>query len=627
MSSRIFALLATVLLCAGCQKSRPPSSPSATPQTSQAASPAASATVPADPAAVATLLGRPVHRSDCLSRSDGIGSPEVGIQRLILMALMDDFCRREVAALTQDEIDAFWQTLQSAAERSSGKKPPVGEFDEAKIQAQLDETREKLANKDAPWLERLQLEGQERSLTFALEHKTLAAHEAYNQLMPLRCQKALYEKYGGKVVGMQISIEPVGAYQKLIEDAETSGQLTFHDPTLEQSFRNRMNEYAQRTEVPPEFVDFSLPAWLQISLRRPAPTGTTPAGQPLGTATTTNQNNAATKPNDPDLTRRLEKPTELEALAQYVGDWTSDVTSKQAVWTPKEVKYRTSNHAEFVLTGRYLQHIEVNHIVGEPEKVTKAIWFQTFDAASSKYVTWFFQSTGIIAHLTGTWDAATQSFHYTDVEPPPDTTNKFSERSRDAATIDGSLVFSGNDGRKMFDMVWTRKRQAGVAGKPLAEQWSEIGTPIEPIPDEMKKLDLFIGQKDVEFIHRPSVLVPQGSTAKGTASGQWILDGRFLLGQTTLPNFQSMWVMGYDTNKKAFRYVLFGSNGRIEENIGQWNEAERVFDWKQVNGPPDLTRTSTTRRLDNGTVESHIIANTQDGKTHVDLTIKATRRK
>jgi len=30
-----------------------------------------------------------------------------------------------------------------------------------------------------------------------------------------------------------------------------------------------------------------------------------------------------------------------------------------------------------------------------------------------------------------------------------------------------------------------------------------------------------------------------------------------------------MWVMGYDTTKKAFRYVLFGSNGRIDENIGQ----------------------------------------------------------
>ena len=43
----------------------------------------------------------------------------------------------------------------------------------------------------------------------------------------------------------------------------------------------------------------------------------------------------------------------------------------------------------------------------------------------------------------------------------------------------------------------------------------------------------------------------------------------FLLGQTKLPNFEPMWVMGYDTSRKTYRYVLFGSNGRIEENVGQ----------------------------------------------------------
>ena len=66
---------------------------------------------------------------------------------------------------------------------------------------------------------------------------------------------------------------------------------------------------------------------------------------------------------------------------------------------------------------------------------------------------------------------------------------------------------------------------------------------------------------------------------------------------------------------------------QIEENIGQWNEAERLFDWQLVNGPPGSTRTSTTRRLDNDVVESRIVAKMPDGKTHMDLTIKSTRRK
>ena len=91
-----------------------------------------------------------------------------------------------------------------------------------------------------------------------------------------------------------------------------------------------------------------------------------------------------------------ENPKELEILGPYVGDWTSEVTSKPAVWTPEEKKFRTSNHAEFVLDGRFLQHIEVNHVVGDPEKVTKALWFQTFDPRSEAFVMWFFQSTGMI---------------------------------------------------------------------------------------------------------------------------------------------------------------------------------------------------------------------------------------
>jgi hypothetical protein len=76
-----------------------------------------------------------------------------------------------------------------------------------------------------------------------------------------------------------------------------------------------------------------------------------------------------------------EKPKELEALRQYIGDWTTDVTSKPAEWTPQEIKYHCSNHAEFVPNGWFLQHIEVNHIVGEPDKITKSLFVWTFDAS------------------------------------------------------------------------------------------------------------------------------------------------------------------------------------------------------------------------------------------------------
>ena len=322
-----------------------------------------------------------------------------------------------------------------------------------------------------------------------------------------------------------------------------------------------------------------------------------------------------------------EKPKELEALRQYSGDWTTDVTSKPAEWIPQEIKYRCANHAEFVPNGWFLQHIEVNHIVGEPDKITKSLFVWTFDASSKKYVGLSFQSSGNMSKVTGTWDAATKTFRHLDSNPLPSMTVKLTETFASNDSINGSLLFTRNDGLKMFEMVWTRSRQMGLAPNPVQEQWAKIGTPIQPIPDEVKKLEPFIGIKDVEFIHRPSAVSPQGGTTKTSTSGAWILDGRFVLARTGVGERESLFVTGYDTNKQAFRYVRLGANGEVEENIGQWNEAARSFEWKGVGDAPGLMRTSTSRLIGNGAIETHILTKTPDGKVQMDLTIKSTPRK
>ena len=88
------------------------------------------------------------------------------------------------------------------------------------------------------------------------------------------------------------------------------------------------------------------------------------------------------------------KPKELETLSQYVGHWTSDVNNKPAVWDEKGTKFRCLNQAESILDGWFLHHIEVNHVVGDPDKVTKSLFLWTYDPKVSKYVAWAFQSTG-----------------------------------------------------------------------------------------------------------------------------------------------------------------------------------------------------------------------------------------
>lgn len=321
------------------------------------------------------------------------------------------------------------------------------------------------------------------------------------------------------------------------------------------------------------------------------------------------------------------EPKELDILGKYVGHWTSDVTNKPAVWDEKGTKFRTINQAEWILDGRFLQHIEVNHIVGDPEKVTKSLFLWTYDPTAKKYVNWAFQSTGNGGPSTGKWNSTSGTFTLVSGEPPPNTTGKLTEQFLDANTIKGNLTFLGDDGKTLMDMVWTRNRQSEDAGKATREKWKTIGTPIRPLPDEMKKLQPLIGEWDSEFINGPSVVSPQGSASKGRLTAQWILDGRFLLGTSEVGKHRSIWVIGYDPHKKAYRNIRFTNGGEIDESVGQWNEDTRSFEWKFVNERPGITTTSTTRIVGREAIQARILAENKDGKVHRDLTIKSSRRK
>jgi hypothetical protein len=110
-------------------------------------------------------------------------------------------------------------------------------------------------------------------------------------------------------------------------------------------------------------------------------------------------------------------------------------------------------------------------------------------------------------------------------------------------------------------------------------------------------------------------------------TGKWILDGRFLFGTSEVGTHRSIWLIGYDTPKAAYRYVRFTNAGLIDESVGQWNEETRSFIWKVVNERPGITRTSTNQIIGQDTVLAHILAKDNTGKVHQDLKIKSTRRK
>src|SRR5262245_30752858 len=80
------------------------------------------------------------------------------------------------------------------------------------------------------------------------------------------------------------------------------------------------------------------------------------------------------------------KPRKLDVLGQYAGHWTSEVLSRPAVWDRKGSTFHAESDAETVLDGWFLQQLEMQHVDGDPEKVTKALHLWTWDPGQEKYL-------------------------------------------------------------------------------------------------------------------------------------------------------------------------------------------------------------------------------------------------
>jgi hypothetical protein len=70
----------------------------------------------------------------------------------------------------------------------------------------------------------------------------------------------LYEKYGGTVIFQQSNpFEPVGAYRKLIEDAEKDDSFEVLDPRLPPLMWSYFKREDHPFQLPKERIDFSKP--------------------------------------------------------------------------------------------------------------------------------------------------------------------------------------------------------------------------------------------------------------------------------------------------------------------------------------------------------------------------------
>ena len=93
-------------------------------------------------------------------------------------------------------------------------------------------------------------------------------------------------------------------------------------------------------------------------------------------------------------------------------------------------------------------------------------------------------------------------------------------------------------------------------------------------------------------------------------------------------HFHRRWLKSASVQEfwKAYRYIRFTNTGLIDESIGQWSEKTRSFVYTLVNASQGITRTSTSR-IGSDALYHHVLAKGKDGKVHMDVTIKLTRRK
>ena len=547
---------------------------------------------------VATVLGQPVKRSDCLSSSHGIGSVEVGFCSLVFRLLVDDFIKSQELTLSQDEIDAFWTALQAGAQRADSRQPeaePV--FDEAAVRRRLKQVQDKLAAADVPLLERLALESQVSGLERALKLKSQRAIVAYEHLLPLRLEASLYKKYGGKVVARQISLQAAGAYQKLAEQAQANGHLVFHDEALKQAFWKRLQDDLAHPEISPERVNFSLPGLMQLAAQMPPDAASTPSASPPSAS-------------DPGM------------LERFVGVWHATSTSKPSQLAPAGGTHRVREVTEPVMDGKYLMGREISAPTGE-----KHLWIMTYDAKQKNYPFWMFNSAGLMGgQWSLTWDAANNTATGRATDTPAGWTSLGTNRFPDPNTNIVDVWMKDDRGRLMFDFHAEKARQPADAAAAILTDWSK-SEPSADRPQKLQVLEPLVGTWDAVSISKPAVWTPQEARTTRTVQRDWILDQRFILNTTTgAQGIEQYSLFSYDPQSRDYRYWSFMADGTQSQTRGRWYASERSFAFQSE--PRDgKTMAMSVRFVSIDQHEWQLTVVDGKGTKYFDMAITTTRRK
>ncbi|MEJ2140509.1 MAG: META domain-containing protein [Gammaproteobacteria bacterium] len=137
----------------------------------------------------ATLLGEEIHTTDASE-----------LQKIVLTRLLDRYAEQQRIEVTGEEIDAFVESQQLGM-------------------AEHGLTEEKSLSSE----EIAQLSQMRRDWGRAM-------------IRQWKIHRALYQRYGGRIIFQQLGPEPLDAYRKYLEERRSAGDFTIHDKAFEDTF-------------------------------------------------------------------------------------------------------------------------------------------------------------------------------------------------------------------------------------------------------------------------------------------------------------------------------------------------------------------------------------------------------
>jgi hypothetical protein len=163
-------------------------------------------------------------------------------------------------------------------------------------------------------------------------------------------------------------------------------------------------------------------------------------------------------------------------------------------------------------------------------------------------------------------------------------------------------------------------------------------------PPELKVLDRWAGEWDVEITVKPNRNLPQGGKSTYLSVGKWVLNDRIMRveaqgqGQSGDRKFKDgfSWNVTHDTNLKAYASVTLWSNVATDGSAswgispaltGTWDEKEQTLAMRQEDTNSGIITISVTQWID---PDNHKFAmSTTDGQGRVlmEMSGSAKRRK